>query len=130
VEVVDLALRGFSGLNDAMFQKFKRDTAKAGRGECLGYEVIEPEISEAARERGAVALLFDRAERLRSGSGDNDYADSFRVATQAREAFATWQAKYPAEAAAEAKANRLAAAKGKAARDERFRTSFIGRGID
>lgn len=129
-EVVDMAAKGWGPgrLADARIAEIRAATKAAGRGAVLSYEYRNADTrTPAQRERDEITMAFDRADRLRDGPG---FAGSFPVAAKAQAALAAWQAKYPAEAAKEAADKAAADAAEKARRDEQYRTSFVGRGID
>lgn len=129
-EVVDMAAKGWGPgrLPEARIAEMRSATKAAGRGDVLSYEYRNADTrTPAQRERDAISLQFDRADRLRDGP---DFAGSFPVAAKAQTALAAWQAKYPVEAATEAADKAAAAATEKARRDEQYRTSFVGREID
>lgn len=49
IESVDISQHHPSGLTDQMFETIKAATAKAGRGECLSYSVVEAPLSAEAK---------------------------------------------------------------------------------
>lgn len=76
-------------------------------------------------ERNEVTRLFNRADGLR------DFPGSFFPAIQKAEAAKRqWATEHPAEAQAENDQRAAFIASEKARRDENYRTSFIGHGID
>jgi len=132
-EVVDMAPKGWGPgkLPAARITEMRAATKTAGRGDVLSYEYRNADTrTPAQRARDEIAIMFDRAERLANGTGEDDFATSFAAARKAKDALAAWRAQYPAEAAAEAAKNAAEADAEKARRDENYRTSFVGRGID
>lgn len=49
IEIVDVSDKFSQGLTDGMFATIKAATRKAGKGECLSYQVTRPELSDEAK---------------------------------------------------------------------------------
>ena len=76
-------------------------------------------------ERANISRLFAKAESLR------DYPGSYFPARQkAEDALISWRAKYPLEAQAEKEREEKWQAEERDRREEEFKNSFIGRGLD
>jgi hypothetical protein len=76
-------------------------------------------------ERNEVTKLQNRAENLR------DYPGSyFPAKARAQAAMQQWRAEHPIDAAREDKENADYAAAEKTRREEEYKNSFIGRGLD
>ena len=76
-------------------------------------------------ERSRISRMFEDAEDLR------DYPGSyFKALGKARAELAAWQAAHPEEAAVEKAEAERRAAERNAEREQNYRNSFIGKGID
>jgi hypothetical protein len=89
-------------MNDYLFGQAKKATHEAGRGECLSYRNIIPEVPAAEREYDEIMDLFDVAEAQYRRDARDEFENCGPAASmkaQARHRLDKWRAKYPREQA-------------------------------
>jgi len=95
IEEVNLtAALGLKGMTQPLFEQIRRDTATAGKGNVLSYE-IRTDLTAAEEAYREVARLRALAERAMDNA-----AEYLRREEAARQAYAAWAAAYPTEAKA------------------------------